>query len=804
MLDNTSAVEGPGPIPKARRKAREDRSPGENLPRQIGRRVPRVEDRALLEGSAGFVDDLRPEGVLHLAFARSQHAHAQVRGVDLSAAAGAAGVQLAFGPEDLSDVGGLVPELARPGAMRVGRPVLAGERTRFVGEPIAAVVASTSYLAEDAAEAVAIDYEPLRAIATIEHALDGALPALHGDTNVIFREEYEQGDVESAFASAAAAVERSFRTPRYSAAPMENRGVLAVPDGEGLVLWSGTQIPHILEEALSELLGLDGRVRVRCPDIGGGFGQKAHVFPEEIAVAWAALRLGQPVKWVEDRRENLLSSAHAREQLVGVRACADAHGRLLAVDAQVYVDVGAYGIFPWGQILESLGTPAILPGPYDLRNYRYATHSLATNKAPQGAYRGVGLPVSAFVHERMMDLLAAELGIDRAEIRRVNYVPRESFPYSTVTGLRYDSGNYAGALDAALDAIGYAGFEEERASAARDGRRLGLGIASYVEWTGTNADTYRSRGMSNVRGYDAGRVALTDDGTVSVWTSCPAIGQGVGTTFAQIVAEHLGVPFELVRTELVDTGKSPPGSGTFASRSAISAGGALISVSGQLRERILETAATTLEASPADIEIRDARVGVRGSPSSSLTLAQVAAAAEPGWLDIGEPYDPEETAYPYATHACVVEVDEETGHLRILRYVVAEDCGPEINPIVVEGQVHGATAQGIGGTLYEAMRYGDDGQAVTGSFMDYLVPTACELPLLDVHHLETPAPDLRGGVKGVGEGGTLAPPGALANAVSDAVGAEINELPISPELVLRAASGELVPSAPVPPRPTQA
>jgi carbon-monoxide dehydrogenase large subunit len=751
-----------------------------------------VEDRSLLTGGAGFLDDLSPAGVLHLAFVRSELAHAEVRGVDLAPAARAPGVSLAFGPEELRDVGALVPELARPGAARVERPVLAGARARFVGEPIAGVVAATPYLAEDAAELVGIDFEPLPAVASIDDALDPRLPPLHGDSNVIFVEQREQGDVDAAFADAAAVVERTFRNPRYSAAPMENRGVLAVPEDGGLVLWSGTQIPHILEQALADLLGLGGRVRVRCPDIGGGFGQKAHVFPEEIAVAWAALRLGRPVKWVEDRRENLLSSSHAREQRVRARAAADASGRLLALEAEVHCDVGAYGIFPWGQVLESLGTPAILPGPYDLRNYRYTTHSLATNKAPQGAYRGVGLPVAAFVHERMMDLLAAELGMDRAEIRRLNYVPRESFPYTTATGLRYDSGDYRAALDAALEAIGYEDFEQERAEAvAAGGRRLGLGIASYVEWTGTNSETYRSRGMTNVRGYDAGRVAVNEDGSISVWTSCPALGQGVGTTFAQIVAEHLGVPRDCVRTELVDTAYSPRGSGSFASRSAISAGGALIAVSTQLRARIVDAAARALEANPADIAIDGAgRVGVRGSPAASLTLAAIAA-AEPGQLDIGEPYDPEETAYPYATHACVVEVDVDTGHVEILRYVVAEDCGPEINPIVVEGQVHGATAQGIGGTLYESMRYGADGQAVTGSFMDYLVPTACELPALSVSHLETPAPDLRGGVKGVGEGGTLAPPGALANAVSDALGAEINELPIHPQLVLE-TSCELV------------
>jgi carbon-monoxide dehydrogenase large subunit len=780
-------VSEPGGAPGRLARDGERHQVAEGLPVQIGRRAPRVEDAALLAGTATFIDDLSPAGTLHLAFARSEHPHAEIRGVDLGAARRAPGVALAIGPEDLAAVPPLVSDLKRPGAARIERPILAGERARFVGEAIAAAVADSRYLAEDAAEAVAIDYEPLAVVASIEDALEDDLPSLHGTGgNVIFAEEYETGDVDEALAGAPVVVERTFRNPRYNAVPMEGRGALAVPDGDGVVLWSTTQIPHILEEALARLLALEGRVRVRCPAIGGGFGQKAHVFPEEVVVAWAALRLGRPVKWVEDRSENLLASTHAREQLVRARVAAGPDGRILALEAEVYSDVGAYAAYPWGQVLEALGTPAILPGPYDITRYRYRTHSLATNKAPQGAYRGVGLPVAAFVHERLMDLVAAEAGMDRADVRRINFVPRDRFPYRTATGLRYDSGDYRAALDLALEEVGYQGFAERRRGPHGGRRRTGMGFACYVEWTGTNSATYRERGMGNVRGYDASRVAVNPDGTISVWTSCPDIGQGVATTFAQIAAAGLGLPLESVRAERVDTANSPPGSGSFASRSAISAGGALISVSAELRRRILETAADALEASPADLVIERERVGVRGSPSAGLTLAELVARAEPGYLDVGEPYDPEETAYPYATHACIVELDGDTGEVRILRYVVVEDCGPEINPMVVEGQVHGATAQGIGGTLYEAMRYGPDGQVATGSFMDYLVPTACELPHLTVHHLETPAPDLRGGFKGVGEGGTLAPPAALANAVSDALGVEVNELPISPEAVVAA------------------
>ncbi|MGH2869346.1 MAG: xanthine dehydrogenase family protein molybdopterin-binding subunit, partial [Solirubrobacteraceae bacterium] len=577
----------------------------------IGRPVRRREDRDLLLGNAAFLDDRVAPGALELVFARSTHAHAELAAVDVGEAARMPGVALAFSGEDL-ELEPLVADLARPGARRIERPILPRNRVRFTGEAIAAVVARDRYLAEDAAERIEVSYVPLEVISSIEGALDPRLPALHeGDGNVIFAETYDHGDVEAGFQAASAVIERTFRTPRYNAAPIEGRGVLAIPERDRLVIWSSTQIPHILEEALIALLGVE-RVSVRCPDIGGGFGQKAHVFPEEVAVAWAALELGRPVRWVEDRVENLISATHAREQLLRARVATDSRGRLLALDAEVYSDVGAYAIYPWGQLLEALGTPMILPGPYELPAYRYRTHSVATNKAPQGAYRGVGLPVSAFVHERLMDLLARELDLDRAEIRRTNYIPPKRFPYQTASGLRYDSGRYQAALDLALKRIGYDDFAAEQRRAASAGRRIGLGFASYVEWTGTNSDTYRQRGMRNVRGYDAGRVALQSDGSFSVWTSCPALGQGVATTFSQIVAEHLGVGLDLIRTELLDTEEAPRGSGSFASRSAISAGGALLSVARQLRERLITLAAETLEARPDDIALDGCRAAVRG------------------------------------------------------------------------------------------------------------------------------------------------------------------------------------------------
>lgn len=755
----------------------------------IGARIRRREDRALLTGGGKFLDDVAPADTLELAFARSIHAHASLLSVDTGMASRAPGVALAFAGGDMGTMA-LVPEISRPGACRIPRPILAAERARFVGEAVAAVVARSRYQAEDAAERVTIEYEPLSAVMSIDDALRGDLPALHEgageDGNVIFQERFENGAVDDAFAAAAAVVERTFRSPRFTAAPIEPRGVLAVPERSGLVLWSSTQIPHILQESLVELLGIR-EVVVRCPDIGGGFGQKAHVFPEEIAVARAALELGQPVRWLEDRRENLIAATHAREQLVHARAAVDRGGKLLALEAEVYSDVGAYAIYPWGQVLEALGTPMIIPGPYDLPAYRYRTHSVATNKAPQGAYRGVGLPVAAFVHERLMDLLAAEVDADRATIRRTNLIAPSRFPYRTASGLRYDSGRYQAALDLALELVGYDSFAEEQRAASKAGRRLGLGFACYVEWTGTNSETYRARGMRTVRGYDAARVALAADGTFSAWTSCPAIGQGTATTFAQVVAEHLGVPVDLVRIQPLDTEQAPKGSGTFASRSAISAGGALISVAAKLRQRMAALAADRLEARVQDIDFDQCGAFVRGSPSARVAFSDLQAAARGDALDLAEPYDPEQTAYPYATHACRVEVDPVTGQVGILRYVVVEDCGPEINPIVVEGQVHGATAQGVGGALYESIRFGPEGQPLTASFLDYPLPGSCELPHLTVEHLETPAPDLRAGHKGVGEGGTLAPGPAIANAVAHALGAQIDSLPITPETVVRLA-----------------
>jgi aerobic carbon-monoxide dehydrogenase large subunit len=749
----------------------------------VGRSIARREDARLLTGAGAFIDDLPAEGALHVAFVRSPHASARIVSIDAEAARELPGVVRLVDATGL-DLGPLCTPITAPSSWSPPRPLLADDVVRFAGEPVVAVVAQSPYLAEDAAELVEIEYEPLDAVADCRAAADPSAPQVHaGHANALYDVTFDSGGVDDAFTAAAVVVEREFRHPRLSASPIETRGVLAAPDGEGVRIWSSSQVPHALARVTASLLDLpESTVRVQSPDIGGGFGVKAHVYPEEIIVAAIALRVGRPVKWMEDRAENLLASSHARDQIVTVRAAADADGRLLAFDADILCDTGAYGVHPHGHILEALGTPGMLQGPYRLPAYRYRARAIATHKAPEGAYRGVGLPVSAFVHERLMDILAGELRLDRAEIRRRNLITADELPLTTHTGQRYDSGDYVAALELALAEIDYPSFDERRVRALAAGRPIGIGISCYVEYTGVNRDVYQGRGMVAIPGTESAHLRLGEDGTVSVWTTLPAIGQGTETTFAQLVADELDLDLEQVRVQQPDTSVAPlTGTGTFASRSAILGGGALLQSTRVLRERMLEDAAELLEADVADLRLHDGAVQVTGAPQARLSAADLLAATDdPDRYRISARFDSEGVAYPYATHVCEVEVDPETGAVRITRYVIAEDCGRVINPQIVEGQVAGATAQGIGGALLESLVYSEDGQLVTGSFMDYLLPTAAELPRFEIHHLQTPAPGNPTGAKGVGEGGTLAPPGAIAGAVSHALSAEFNELPLLP------------------------
>ncbi len=750
--------------------------------RQLGRAIRRREDRALLTGAGQYLADLPFADGLEAVFLRSPAAHAEITRLDVTVAAALPGVAAVLTAADLA-LPPLHPPVENPDAFSPPRPLLAEGVVRFTGEPIAIVLADSAYIGEDALELIDLELEPLPLVLDPREA-GSAAPLHDGHGNVLYDHHFDSGGVDDAFAGAAIVFERDFRNPRYSATPMETRGVVAAPHGAGLRLHCSTQAPHRYATIVAELLALDpGDVTVACPDVGGGFGQKAHTYPEEVVVAAAALRTGLPVRWIEDRAENLLAASHARDQYVYVRVAADDAGRLLALDADVICDTGAYGVFPHGHILEALGTPAMLPGPYRLPHYRYRSRSIATNKAPEGAYRGVGLPVSAFVHERVMDILAAEVGIDSAEVRRRNLLGPDELPHVSLTGQRYDSGDYPRALERAIEQIGYDGVG--RPEPGPDGRVRAIGLSCYVEYTGINSAVFQGRGMVGIAGYDAAHVEIGPGGRARLWTTLPAIGQGTATTFAQQLSDELDLPLDDVVVERPDTAVGGlHGTGTFASRSAISGGGAIHRAVETLLADAAERAADRLGV-PAESLAYAA--GAFSTATERVTLGALAAGSREGVLSASGEFDPPVPSYPYATHACEVAVDLETGAVELVRYVIVEDCGTVLNPLIVEGQVHGATTQGIGGTLYEELVYNEDGQLVTGSLMDYLVPTATEIPRFEVDHLVTPAPDQVLGAKGVGEGGTLAPPGAIANAVSAALGREFNALPLRPGNLLQSS-----------------
>lgn len=757
----------------------------------IGQPMPRHEDDRLLRGEGQFVDDLHTEGLLHARFVRSTIAHGTITRLGVQEAAEVDSVVTVLTAADL-ELAELTPPIDTPGAVQIGRPILAEHRVRFVGEPVAVVIARDAYAAEDAAELVDIEIDPLD---VVTDPTDSDPPALlHEPSNVLYEGHFSHGAVDEAFTGADIVLERRLRSPRQTGLPIEPRGMMVEPNEDGLQVHASTQSPHMLRRAISELLGLSTEeIRVRCPDIGGGFGLKAHVYPEEIAVAAAARWVNRPVKWTEDRADNLAAACHARDQHITVRVAAQADGRLRALDADVTCDVGAYGVYAHGHLLEAMGTPSMIPGPYRLDTYRFRSRAVATNKCPEGAYRGVGLPVATFVHERVMDLIANATGIDQAEVRRRNLIRPDELPYRSVTGQTYDGGDYPAALETALKAIGYRDFAARQQDAFRSGRRIGLGLAAYVEHTAVNSTVFRGRGMRGLSGFDEAHVTLDASGQARVWTTLPSIGQGLTTTFAQMTADELGLPIEAVTVEAVDTGIGDlDGNGTFASRSAVSGGGAIATTCDELVRRLKDDAAARLEIAADDLRITDGQVQVVGSPQHTIDIAALTAAA-PDRYQVSRRFDPPTVVYPYGVHACIIEIDDVAGQVRLERYVVAEDCGRVINPLVADGQVRGAVVQGLAGALFESFDYDESGQPQTTSLMDYLVPTAGEFVPVEIHHLEVPAHDAPHGAKGVGESGTLAPGAAVANAVGNALEVDCDSLPVRPEWI-RAAAREEIPA----------
>jgi carbon-monoxide dehydrogenase large subunit len=777
--------------------------------RWMGARVRRLEDPRLLEGRARYLDDLRLPGMLHAAFARSPHAHARVLGVDAAAARALPGVAAVLAGRDLAGLPPLAPRLEAPGFAPTRWAPLAPERARFAGEAVAAVAAADVYVAVDAAERIEVRYEPLPAVAGVAAATAAGAPLLHDDVagNVLLRRAHRQGDVDGAFARAAHVLRETFVHGRVSASPLEGRGIVAHWEADGLAVWASTQVPFMLRAALARIFGRpESLVRVVAPDTGGGFGQKMHLLPEDVAVVALSRATGRPVKWVETRRENLQAASQAREQQLTIELAADAEGRLLALRARVLSDAGAWHVFPQTASLEPLGAAAILPGPYRVPAYAYEAVAVATNKPPIGAYRGVGMTVGVLAMERMLDLLAERLGLDPAEVRRRNLLRPDEYPYASAAGFRYDSGDFPAALERALVLVGYDGLRAEQAAARACGRLVGIGIACYTESTGIGSEVFRQRGMVEMPGPEAATVRMEADGSVRCHVSYPSQGQGHGTTVAQLVADRLGVPLEAIRLAQPDTAAAPPGSGTFGSRGAVAQMETVGRAATLVREKLLAIAGARLEASPADLVLGDGRVAVRGMPDRGLAIADVARLAHfppVGGLPDGRPPGLEATvshdlpgpAFAGAVHVAAVEVDADTGRVAVRRYAVLEDCGPVINPMIVEGQVHGAVAQGIGEALTERLVYDEAGQLLTGTLMEYALPQAADVPSFLIGHLETPSPLTAGGVKGVGEGGTVGAPACIANAVADAVrplGIVVRELPVIPERLI-------APTAPRPP-----
>jgi carbon-monoxide dehydrogenase large subunit len=767
----------------------------------VGAVVRRREDPRLVAGRGRYVDDLRVPGCLHAAILRSPHAHARIRGIRLDRARAQPGVVGCFTYDDLRP---LLPPLPIAGApppplqARVGfrlksadQLALAHGKVRYVGEAVAVVVATDRYAAEDALELVDVDYEPLPAVTGVEQGLASGAPLIHeawGD-NVSVAFETHIGDPDRALAGAPVRVRARIRVPRYAGIPIEPRGVLAEPSarGEGLTVWASTQIPHWLQRTLGEALGLPAhKLRIVAPEVGGGFGTKCSIYPEDVLIPALSARLGRPVKWIETRREHLQSSTHSREQLHEAELCATRDGALVGFRDRILLDQGAYN--PWG-IVQPYNTIGHMLGPYRIPHAAFEARSVVTSKTPHAPYRGAGRPEAVFVMDRMLDLLARELVLDPAELRRRNLVRPDEMPYDVGLLYRdgnplvYDGGDFPDALAQALRAADYQGFRGTQAELRTRGIYRGVGISSYVEGTGVGP-------------YEGATVRLDASGKVLVATGACSQGQGHETVYAQIAADALGVALEDVTVIGGDTDAIPFGVGTFASRSTVLAGNAVAASGAAVRAKLVRAAARLLEAAETDLLVEEGRVFVRGSPGRALTFAGIVRASLPTF-DQPAAVEPDFEAtiyqgvptvtYASAVHVAVVEVDPETGRVRILRYVVAHDCGRVVNPMLVEGQIHGGVAQGIGGGLAEEIAYDEAGQLLTGSLMDYALPRADELPFIETVHLEHPSPRNPLEVKGVGEGGAISPPAALANAIEDALapfGVRVSEGPVTPARIV--------------------
>jgi carbon-monoxide dehydrogenase large subunit len=768
----------------------------------IGSSILRNEDERLLAGRSSFIADISQPGMWEVAFLRSPVAHAHIVSVQKPEGA----QNRIFLLADLGDVLPIRADSQAKGFRRSDYPALANDKVRFVGEPIAICLGRTRAEAEDLAAQVVVEFDELPAVSDLSQCRDPAYPPIHpGWTDNLFLEtQIDVGDIEAARASAAVTLTRDYKMNRQAIVSLEGRGVVTYLDertGE-LVVYSSTQFPHVIRTALANCLNMKEReLRVVAPEVGGSFGVKNNLNPEEIALAALTRRIRKPLRWIEDRREHLTASPHAREHRYQVTVHADRNGVVLGLEASIDVDAGAYSVWPWTAPMESGMAIGFLPGPYAITNYRATARTCASNKSPLGPYRGVGRPGACFAIERTMEELAAHLGLDPIEVRTRNYVRPDQFPWKSAGGKTYDIGDYQASAVAVRRMI-----RPERVAALREryagtDYEIGIGYATYLEQTAHGTAEWVQRGLPVVFGYEQAALQMTPDGMLIIDVPIQNHGQGLETTLAQVASEELGIDPAHVVVRHGDTSLAPYGMGTFASRSMVMSGGAVGCASALLAEKISKIGAHLLQVSIDGVRLEGGFVMVNAPGGAKVSLTEVAVAAflrperlpdgvDPGLSVIASYRTSKDSgAWSYGTHAALVAVDKGTGLVKILDYVIAHDCGTIVNPMIVDGQMMGGLAQGIGTALYEEMPYNSDGQPLASTFMDYLVPGASEMPQTKIEHLSLPSPITRYGIKGMGEGGAIPPPASICNAVNDALrrlGASVNETPMTPDRIIRA------------------
>jgi len=768
---------------------------------ELGRARTRKEDARLVTGQTTWTDNLVLPGMLHMAFLRSPYAHAKITSVDVSAARNVPGVVAAFSGADFADEQGSLPCAwpVTPDIIIPAHPPMATEEVRYVGEAVAVVVARDRYTAADALASVDVSYEPLEPVLDIRTALDDGAPKVHETGNKSYEFVFPTaGDIDGAFSGAAVVVERDYRQQRLIPCAMEPRAVVASWVGDDVTLWSATQIPHVLRFAIAAFFGIpEQTIRVIAPDVGGGFGSKLQVTAEEVLAVLVSRRLGKPVKWTESRSEGNMTVHHGRDQWQRIAIAADSDGRIRGLKVDLLADMGAYLMLvtPGVPILGAFMFPAI----YKMDAYSFRCTGIFTTKMPTDAYRGAGRPEATFAIERIMDELAVELGMEPLELRERNWIKHTEFPFTTIAGLTYDSGNYEAATARAKELLGYDALRAEQAdrNARGDTVRLGIGISTYTEMCGLAPSRVLGSLSYGAGGWEHASIRMLPTGKVEVVTGSSAHGQGHETAWSQIVADQLGVPFEDIRVLHGDTQVAPKGMDTYGSRSLTVGGMAVVGACDKVIEKAKVIAAAMIEASPNDMEWTPGRFSVRGDPEKGVAIQEVALAAfaahnlpdgvEPS-LDSDATYDPDNFSFPHGTHLCAAEVDTETGMVTIRSYVAVDDIGKVVNPLIVDGQVHGGIAQGIGQALYEEAVYDDAGNLLTTTLADYLVPSAADLPSYITDRTESPAAN-RLGVKGVGEAGTIASTPAVVNAIVDALrplGVRDITMPCTPERVWRA------------------